>query len=116
MGRSIPPPVFNSLPSKGALAGSAGSYQMVCLPFNCLSPFLSGWKTGDELENWFDRAGRIIVPAAPEPHAESAASESHAENAEGAEFEPHAENAEGAEFEPHAENAEPRPGEAGSVP
>ena len=47
-------------------------------------PFLSGWKTGDELENWFDRTGRIIVPAEPEPHAESAASESHAESADGA--------------------------------
>ena len=35
-------------------------------------PFLSGWKSDDELENWFDRAGRIIVPAATEPHAERA--------------------------------------------
>ena len=34
-------------------------------------PFLSGWKTGDELENWFDRAGRIIVPAATESHDEN---------------------------------------------
>ncbi len=25
--------------------------------------FLSGWKSDDELENWFDRSGRIIVPA-----------------------------------------------------
>ena len=25
-------------------------------------PFLSGWKNDDELENWFDRSGRIIVP------------------------------------------------------
>ena len=30
-------------------------------------PFLSGWKSGDELENWFDRTGRIIVPAALDP-------------------------------------------------
>ena len=30
-------------------------------------PFRSGWKTGDELENWFDRTGRIIVPAALDP-------------------------------------------------
>ena len=36
--------------------------------------FLSGWKSGDELENWFDRTGRIIVPAATESHAESAES------------------------------------------
>ena len=35
-------------------------------------PFLSGRKSGDELENWFDRAGRIVVPAAPASHADSA--------------------------------------------
>ncbi len=42
-----------------------------------VGPFLSGWKNGDELMNWFDRSGRIVVlatnaPAASEPHAESA--------------------------------------------
>ena len=25
-------------------------------------PFLSGWKNGEELMNWFDRSGRIVVP------------------------------------------------------
>lgn len=28
-------------------------------------PFLSGWKNDDELMNWFDRSGRIIVPERP---------------------------------------------------
>ena len=25
-------------------------------------PYLSGWKNDDELQNWFDRSGRLIVP------------------------------------------------------
>ena len=25
-------------------------------------PFLSGWQNGEELMNWFDRSGRIVVP------------------------------------------------------
>ena len=25
-------------------------------------PYMSGWKNDDELQNWFDRSGRIIVP------------------------------------------------------
>lgn len=30
-----------------------------------VGPFMSGWKNGDELMNWFDKSGRIVVPADP---------------------------------------------------
>ena len=30
-----------------------------------VGPFMSGWKNGDELMNWFDRSGRIVVPDNP---------------------------------------------------
>ena len=52
---------------------------------------------------------KAFFGAKPEPHAESAELESHAESAENAEPEPHAESAEGAESNPHAESAEIAP-------